>query len=150
GRLGLRAPAHDAILKVLRLLPGPVVLSTGDAPGGQPITTAGALLEAAGDAVDVVLDDGPSYFGRAATAVRVSGGAWEVLREGGLSRDGLERQSACLVVFVCTGNTCRSPLAEGLCKEMLARRLGCAVDDLPRRGFLVLSAGLAAMMGGSA
>jgi len=54
------------------------------------------------------------------------------------------------IVFVCTGNTCRSPLAEALCKKLLAQRLGCTVEELPRCGFVVLSAGLAAMMGASA
>lgn len=54
------------------------------------------------------------------------------------------------VLFVCTGNTCRSPLAEVLCKKLLAERLGCAVGELPQRGFLVLSAGVAAMMEGAA
>jgi protein-tyrosine phosphatase len=58
--------------------------------------------------------------------------------------------SVCHIVFVCTGNTCRSPLAEGLCKKLLAERLSCAVEQLPERGFVVLSAGVAAMMGGAA
>src|SRR5262249_5825604 len=39
---------------------------------------------------------------------------------------------------------------EALCKKLLADRLGCAVTDLGERGFLVISAGLAAMMGGGA
>ena len=54
------------------------------------------------------------------------------------------------ILFVCTGNTCRSPLAEALFKKQLADRLGCPPEELPQRGFLVLSAGLAAMMGGGA
>lgn len=41
-------------------------------------------------------------------------------------------------------------MAEALCKKQLADRLGCGVDELVERGFLVLSAGVAAMMGGSA
>jgi protein-tyrosine phosphatase len=53
-------------------------------------------------------------------------------------------------LFVCTGNTCRSPLAEVLCKKRLADRLGCSTDELPSRGFVVLSAGLAAMIGSGA
>ena len=51
------------------------------------------------------------------------------------------------VLFVCTGNTCRSPLAAGLAKQMLAARLGCAVEDLPARGWRVHSAGVAATPG---
>ena len=53
------------------------------------------------------------------------------------------------VLFVCTGNTCRSPLAAGLAKQMLAARLGCAVIGLPSRGWRVHSAGVAATPGES-
>jgi protein-tyrosine phosphatase len=59
-------------------------------------------------------------------------------------------QKPCLVVFVCTGNTCRSPLAEALCKARLAERLGCAAAELPARGFHIVSAGLFAFSGGPA
>ena len=45
----------------------------------------------------------------------------------------LKQQSACLVVFVCTGNTCRSPLAEVLCKKRLAEVLSCTIEELPAR-----------------
>jgi len=55
-----------------------------------------------------------------------------------------------MILFVCTGNTCRSPLAEALCKKLLGQQLGCAPEELPQRGFIVLSAGLAALMGGKA
>ena len=51
------------------------------------------------------------------------------------------------VVFICTGNTCRSPMAEAICKSLLADRLGCAAADLPSRGWVIASAGLAAMEG---
>ncbi|HZT79747.1 MAG TPA: hypothetical protein VFA26_05985, partial [Gemmataceae bacterium] len=88
--------------------------------------------------------------GQPATVVRVDGEQWRVVREGVVSEARLRQQTACAVLFVCTGNTCRSPLAEALCKKLLAERLGCSVGELPQRGFLVLSAGLAAMMGGGA
>jgi L-threonylcarbamoyladenylate synthase len=55
--------------------------------------------------------------------------------------------SACVIVFVCTGNTCRSPLAEAFCKKLLAEQLSCTIEELPQRGFIVLSAGLSVMMG---
>jgi protein-tyrosine-phosphatase len=54
------------------------------------------------------------------------------------------------VLFVCTGNTCRSPLAESLCRRMLADRLGCEPAELPDRGFAVASAGVMAYPGDAA
>jgi protein-tyrosine phosphatase len=150
GALGLRAPAHPSLRSAMRLLPGPLVLAGARPEGAPPAVTAGQVVENLGDDVAVVLDDGPSRHGLPSTVVRVSGGSWEVLREGALPADVVAEQTACLVVFVCTGNTCRSPLAEGLFRQKLAGRLGCEAEELPRRGFLVISAGLAAMMGGAA
>ena len=51
------------------------------------------------------------------------------------------------VLFVCTGNTCRSPLAAALCRALLAARLGCAEGELEGKGWVVGSAGVAAWPG---
>ncbi len=51
------------------------------------------------------------------------------------------------ILFVCTGNTCRSPLAEGLCRSKLALALGCSPDELAAKGFQVASAGVMAYEG---
>lgn len=47
------------------------------------------------------------------------------------------------VLFVCTGNTCRSPMAEGLAKQLLAEVKGVEVDQLEAAGVRVRSAGVA-------
>ena len=54
------------------------------------------------------------------------------------------------VLFVCTGNTCRSPMAAAICKARLASRLGCNEAELPARGFVVESAGVMAAAGDAA
>ena len=54
------------------------------------------------------------------------------------------------ILFLCTGNTCRSPLAAALAKRLLADRLGCEVSELRSRGFEVSSAGLLAGPGAAA
>jgi protein-tyrosine phosphatase len=150
GTLGLRVPAHAAIRETLRRLPAPLVLTSANRSGEPAATTAEEVAQALGEDLSILIDDGPTYYRQASTVVRVNGNAWEVLREGALPLADLERQTCCLIVFVCTGNTCRSPLAEVLCKKMLAERLGCTPEELPRHGFLVLSAGLAALTGGEA
>jgi protein-tyrosine phosphatase len=143
GPEGLRlwAPDHGALLETMFQLADPLVLA-GVSGGPEEIAAA------AGDGVEFILADGvPS--GQAPTVVRINGG-WSVVRPGVVAAEELARLTNNVVVFVCTGNTCRSPLAEVLFKKRLAERLGCTVDDLPARGFSVLSAGLAAMMGSAA
>jgi protein-tyrosine phosphatase len=150
GTLGLRVPAHEALKQVLQRMPGPVVLTSANRSGEPDATNGQQVIDSLGDQVQLVIDDGPTSYGQPSTVVRVDGERWELLREGVMPAETLERLSSCAIVFVCTGNTCRSPLAEGLCKKALSEQLGCSVEDLPRRGFLVLSAGTSAMMGSGA
>lgn len=139
GAVWLRCPGHDAILEVLRHLKGPLLLA--GLPAKPPPQECGA---------DLVLADEDGQFPEGPTVVELADGTWRVQQAGAVTEEMLRRQSMCMIVFVCTGNTCRSPLAEALCKKLLSQRLGCAVEDLPRRGFFVLSAGLAAMTGAPA
>jgi protein-tyrosine phosphatase len=145
--LGLRVPAHEAILEVLWSVPGPLVLTSANRSGEPEAITGAEVAQLAGQPVDLVIDDGPSRYGKASTVVLLNGDQWRMIREGAVSPADLERLAGCLIVFVCTGNTCRSPLAEALCKKMLAGRLGCTIEELPRRGFTVRSAGTAAIAG---
>jgi L-threonylcarbamoyladenylate synthase len=146
GALALCVPDHDALWHVLRLSPEPLVLASLPPNGDGRPATAAELAQRMGDRVPLVIDGGPAE-GKPASVVRVQGNRWEVLHEGAVSTEELGQQTTCLIIFVCTGNTCRSPMAEVLCAKLLAERLGCSPAELPQRGFLVLSAGLAAMSG---
>jgi len=148
--VGLRVPGHQVILDVLRMLAGPLALSSANRSGQSDAVTAAEVLDSLGGDVELVLDDGPCRFGQPSSVVRVQGNRYEVLRVGVVPEKTLRRLSSVMVLLVCTGNTCRSPMAEALCRDMLAKRLGCSVDALDDHGVIVMSAGIAAMMGGRA
>jgi protein-tyrosine phosphatase len=143
GDRALRRPAHDAILEVLTVTGQPLVL-------GEPPRTDADWLASLGERIDLVLEGGLSYFDEPATRVRIAGDEWRIEAPGVYDEPELRRLTACLILFVCTGNTCRSPMAEALCKVMLAERHGCPVDDLPERGWWVMSAGVSAYAGDAA
>ncbi len=130
GRLRLALPEHEALREVLRHLPDPVLMAQ---PRREPIA-------------DVIVADEPPRS-EPATVVAVDDARWEVVRPGAMSEEEVRRRAARWIVFVCTGNTCRSPLAEALCKKRLCEQLACPIETLPERGYHVMSAGLAAMPG---
>lgn len=84
------------------------------------------------------------------TVVRVAASECRVEEPGVLQESTLQRLGGVFILFVCTGNTCRSPMAEALFRKMLAERLKCAEDELLDRGYVVLSAGISAYRGGAA
>ena len=84
---------------------------------------------------------GARAYNAASTIAAVRGNAWRVVRTGALDERTLERMARSEVLFVCTGNSCRSPMAEHVFRQDLARRLGCPVAELAASGYYVSSAG---------
>jgi protein-tyrosine phosphatase len=147
GTVGLRVPANEMSQDVLRMLSGPIVLTSANRSGEADSVTAQEVVDAVGDDVAMVLDDGPCRYGQPSTVVRVKNNQFEVLREGVVGEPTIRRCASVMVVFVCTGNTCRSPMAELFMRARFAECLQCALDDLESRGVVVASAGIAATPG---
>ena len=150
GTLGLRVPGHWIALEALRMLSGPLVLSSANRANQPAPTTAQQALDSLGEEVDLVLDDGPSRYGEASSVVRVVGKEYQILRNGVLPQKTLARLASLMVLFVCTGNTCRSSMAEALFRGMVGQRLGSDPEKIEDRGVMVVSAGVAALTGGRA
>jgi len=150
GLIGLRVPDHRFLLEALQRLPGPLALTSANRSGQADAVSADEVLEALGDDVDLVVADGRCRYAQPSSVVRIQGREMEVLRSGVLSETALQRFASLIVLVVCTGNTCRSPMAQALLQQRLAQALGCAIEDLADAGIMVITAGVAARSGAAA
>jgi tRNA threonylcarbamoyl adenosine modification protein (Sua5/YciO/YrdC/YwlC family) len=148
--IGLRCPDSPVTARMLRETADPVVASSANRTGGPSPRSAQDVLGQLEGRIDLLLDQGPTRHGRDSTIVDFTADPWKVVRGGVLDARAVRDLVAVRILFVCTGNTCRSPIAAGLARSMLAKRLSCRPSELDDRGVEVLSAGVLAMEGGRA
>lgn len=154
GWTGVRFPAHAALASLLDFAPFPIVMTSANRSGAAPAVEASAAEATFGDEVDLYVDSGRCSLSESSVVLKVGPGRFEVLREGLLELDALKRSAGLNIGFVCTGNTCRSPMAETLARAVLGRRLATPGENqvVPPEifGFRIGSAGVYAGTGSPA
>ena len=148
--LGLRVPSNEVLLSVLDQLDEPLVLTSANKSDQADATTAIEVAEQLDDNVQLILDGGPTKIGTPSTVIKVHNDYIEILRSGALSRDQIQTALQLEIVIVCTGNTCRSPMAEMLLKNKMATANDIPIDQLVKHGIHICSAGIAANNGSPA
>ena len=155
GTLSVRVSSHPVLSEVAKLSRGPLLVREIEALSKTTDFANAPWSEAA-----LIVKEGATTDARPAdskasdaqpSVVRVdSSGQWSVERIGATPDNRLQVAACELILFCCTGNTCRSPMAETLCRQLLAERLKCSPQDLTKHGYLIASAGLAADYGSQA
>lgn len=151
--IGVRLPAHAGARALIAACPFPIVATSANRAGETPLLEASAVADAFGNNLSGLGDGGPARSGEPSTVVAIGAGRLDVLREGLLSRTELVRTAGRRIAFVCTGNTCRSPMAETLAADRLRRALGLEANTeqaLADLGFAVASFGVFAAPGAPA
>jgi protein-tyrosine phosphatase len=147
GSIGIRCPDNTIASMLLAQTNSAVVAPSANVTGQSPAIDAGRVLEQFAGQLDLILDGGPCKFGKSSTVVKISKTGLEILRQGVYSESQVLDMAAVTILFVCTGNSCRSPMAEGLFKKYLAEKLGCPVDRLEQKGYIITSAGTLGIVG---
>lgn len=145
--VGIRCPDDRVAEALLQATTGPVVATSANLAGRRPPETAEDVLRDLDGRIDVVLDGGKAKYARPSTIVKVQGRAAQVIRDGVYDARTIERLSMLRILFICTGNTCRSPMAAGIATQAVAQRLGCSPADVSANGVVVSSAGTAGGVG---
>ena len=151
GTVGLRCPNHAVGRMILRAAGVPVVGTSANRTGQAAPRSAAEALAHLKNLVPLVVDAGPTTYARPSTVVRVyEDDSYEVLREGAITSRRVQRLAHTQVLIVCTGNLCRSPMAAGIARKILARRFGCPPHELRVHGVDIASAGTGARSGAPA
>jgi len=140
--IGIRCPDNPIASILLRLTHNPVVAPSANVTGQLPAADAEEVLAQFSGQIDLLLDAGPCKYKKSSTVVKIGKKGLEILRPGVYPQAELEAMSEVKFLFVCTGNTCRSPMAVGIFRKYLAEKLQCEVDHLDKMGYKVSSAGI--------
>ena len=153
GRLcGFRLPASPLARGLVREAGVPLLVPSANLSGQPPAVTAEQVLEQLPVGLDLLIDGGTTEGGVASTVVKVTVGpdgkdVLEILREGAIPEARILLPGGANILYVCTGNTDRSPLMAAIVRRRLAEALRVKESELPARGFQIQSAGLAAQEG---
>jgi L-threonylcarbamoyladenylate synthase len=88
--VGLRVPDHEAPRALARAL-GPLPTTSANRSGEPELRDAAEIEATLGDALDLILDGGPSGGGPASTVVDCTGEAPVIVREGAIPATAIER-----------------------------------------------------------
>ncbi len=150
GTIGLRCPDDPMAADLLGQVEGPVIAASANRAGHRPPGTAQEAVSELNGYIDLALDGGPTRYNRSSTIVRIDGDQWELVREGVLDERMLRGFAGVNVLFVCTGSTCRSPMALGIAQHLIASQRGCSPAELADRDIHFFSAGASGLPGARA
>jgi len=123
GAVGLRMPKNLIALTLLEAAGIPVVVPSANLSGEGPPKTTKDVLKNLNGLIDIVIDGGEVELGIESTVVEVREKRYEIVRQGAIKKDEIEKiVKTKNILFVCTGNSCRSVMAEGLFKKMMRSR----------------------------
>ena len=91
GKIGVRVPSHTYCLKVLAAYRSPIVSTSANISGAVEQTSVDELKMRFRDSVDLIVDAGEIESQVPSTVIDVSQEAWNIVREGRISRRDIEK-----------------------------------------------------------
>jgi protein-tyrosine phosphatase len=150
GSIGIRCPDNKIATTLLSFVKQPVVVPSANRANQSPDIDAFQVEGEFCGEIEMILNGGTCKYKQSSTVARVKRGILEILRKGMYSEEQINEFSRIQILFVCTGNTCRSPMAEGIFKKYMAEKIDCDVDELEKMGYKVISAGIMNLEGAPA
>jgi L-threonylcarbamoyladenylate synthase len=140
--IGIRCPENPIAAMLLQETSNPVIAPSANLANQPPAVDAKEVLAQLSGKIELLMDAGTCKYKKSSDVVKIGKMGLQILRLGIHSKAQLDAMSVVKFLFVCTGNTCRSPMAEGIFKKYLAEKLQCKVDQLEQAGYKISSGGI--------
>ncbi len=142
-KIGIRVPSHMVTSEILRELNRPIYFPSANISGEKEALSAQEVQEAFNNGLDLIVDGGQPQYLKSSTVLDLTVKPFKVLREGVVSQtEVIKVFIKKRVLFVCTGNSCRSPMAQFLLRKYLTEKKPYLKDR-----YEIISAGTSAFSG---
>ncbi len=125
--IGIRIPRVPWLIELIRRYGRPLATTSANISDEEPISSPSKITEIFPD-LDLLIDGGPKH-GLPSTVLDLRSNFPTVLRKGRISFLEIEKainrlikigpEATFNILFVCTGNSCRSPMAQGILRGMV-------------------------------
>ncbi len=130
-KVGIRIPSDKVSSALVNRYDSPISSTSANISGMENVFSIENVVANFGAELDLILDAGPIPQSKGSTVIDMTKEPYRITRQGDINEDDLlkilgekkivSRRNKFIITFVCSGNICRSPIAEAILKKMITK-----------------------------
>lgn len=119
-KIGIRVPSDEVTRELLSKFKNGIYLTSANLSGSKEAMSAVEVENIFDGNIDLIIDAGDTLYRKASTVIDLTLYPFKILREGVIPEKAIiDIFIKKRIVFACTGNSCRSPMAQVLLEKYL-------------------------------